>query len=368
MKFGIDILGGASGFSANNPCSGVILNYNSDYMLIDCMPYLNYALNARGISINQIQSLFLTHIHDDHCNIFPLVLSHKKIKVLSTKEIFWMACKKLSLMTMHDIEEFYSYFEFVELKPYVEHDFYGIKIKPHYSVHSIPTIGATIQMYCNGHLRSVVFTGDSNSLSDIKRMADNGLVREDKYFELEKLYRNRYDMLVADGGLGALHGNPRDSLQSKSERVVFLHLEELPEEFNTTFTLAVQGKRFTIKEGNQNVYILKALHILNAHYKIAMAGTLMDFNIDEIVEEGDVYNNHFYVILSGKYFILKNNKVIATLGKGKMFGLYCNFDNNQFSATVKTLEPGNILVVEKERINPIVEETPCLGFHLKKIG
>ena len=78
MKFGIDILGGATGFSPTKPCSGYIINHNSDYMLVDCMPYIEYALKARGISRNQVKSIFMTHTHDDHCNLFSLVMFHRK--------------------------------------------------------------------------------------------------------------------------------------------------------------------------------------------------------------------------------------------------------------------------------------------------
>jgi hypothetical protein len=59
-QFGVTVLGGASGFIADKPCSGLVLHYNSEHMLIDCVPYLEQALNARGISSTEIRSLFLT--------------------------------------------------------------------------------------------------------------------------------------------------------------------------------------------------------------------------------------------------------------------------------------------------------------------
>lgn len=333
-KFGIDVLGGASGFAANNPCSGLILNYNSQYMLIDCVPYLEHSLKARGISRNQISSIFLSHIHDDHCNLFPLVLFHKRIKFLCTKEIFWMACKKLSLMTMHSVEDFYSYFEFVELKPYQANDFYGLTIIPHYTVHSIPTIGAIFQMNCDGHIRSIVFVGDNKSLPKIKELVDSGVVKPEKYQEIYKLYHDKYDITFADGGKGILHGDPKDSLESKSNRVCFLHLEELPQEFNTTFTLASHGKRFTIKEGDNQAYILKTMHILNTQYSgISEAWlntllnnlTLIKYNTgDVIIKQNEISNGNIYIILTGNVKILfhdgKQSKKIAMNQAGDLMG------------------------------------------------
>ncbi|MBN8222934.1 MAG: Crp/Fnr family transcriptional regulator, partial [Spirochaetes bacterium] len=40
IHFGATVLGGASGFIADKPCSGLLLHYNAENMLIDCVPYL----------------------------------------------------------------------------------------------------------------------------------------------------------------------------------------------------------------------------------------------------------------------------------------------------------------------------------------
>ena len=308
-KFGIDVLGGASGFIPTKPCSGLVLNYYGQYMLIDCMPYMEKSLKARGISRNQIKSLFLSHTHDDHCNMLPLVLFHERVQCLTTKEIFWMACKKLSLMTNHTWEEFYSYFDFVPLEPYTENDFYGMKITPHYTVHSIPCIGATFTMKCSNQEKSIVFVGDNKALPEIKEMVDTGTVPLKKYENLLKLYRDPYDLFIADGGRGILHGDPKDSLQSKSDRVVFMHMDKLPAMFNATFTSAVHGKRFTLEDGNDETYLLQAMYLLDRHYHgvpekwmnaLLHNMKVLHFNAgDVIMKQGEASNCNSYIIFSG---------------------------------------------------------------------
>ncbi len=334
MDFGVDILGGSSGFSATKPCSGIVINHDSEYMLVDCLPYLEYSLNARGISKHQVKSLFLTHIHDDHCNIFPLVEFDNKIKFLATKEIYWMACKKLSLMTEHPVESFYHYFDFIELKPYTENEFYGMSINPHYTVHSIPTIGAKFTMKCNGQKRSIVFVGDNKALPSIKEMSEQGVVYREKYEYLQKLYHEHYDLLFSDGGMGILHGDPRDSIHSKSSRVIFLHLENLPKEYDTTFTLASHGKRYVISEADDKSYYIKTLLILNDRYSgIAeewQTTLLSNMNIvtyntgDIIMKQGDLSNKYIYIILSGAVSILYHDgqelKELAVKNSGDIIG------------------------------------------------
>jgi len=41
VKLGLEILGSASGFTANEPCTGLALCYNGSYILIDSLPYLD---------------------------------------------------------------------------------------------------------------------------------------------------------------------------------------------------------------------------------------------------------------------------------------------------------------------------------------
>lgn len=39
VKMGLEVLGGASGFSPNEPCTGLALCYSGDYLLIDAIPW-----------------------------------------------------------------------------------------------------------------------------------------------------------------------------------------------------------------------------------------------------------------------------------------------------------------------------------------
>ncbi|MEM7182679.1 MAG: MBL fold metallo-hydrolase [Spirochaetota bacterium] len=163
VKYGIEVLGGSTGFSATNASSGLALSHNGNYTLIDAIPYLNYHLKARGIGRNQVFSLFLSHIHDDHCNLLSLLKYNRKIKILTTHIIYRMMLKKLSYVMDRSLEEIEDYFIFVPLKPGETTNYYGVKITPHWSIHSIPTIGARFEVMHMGKNYSVLFTGDTQS-------------------------------------------------------------------------------------------------------------------------------------------------------------------------------------------------------------
>lgn len=53
-KLGIEVRGGDSGFTPSEPCTRLALGYNSEYMVIDCIPLMDEHLFARRISKNQL--------------------------------------------------------------------------------------------------------------------------------------------------------------------------------------------------------------------------------------------------------------------------------------------------------------------------
>jgi CRP-like cAMP-binding protein len=313
FKFGIDVLGGGSGFTPHKPCSALMLNYNSEFMLIDCMPYLEYSLKARGVSRRQIKSLFLSHIHDDHCNMSPLLEFNDKIKFLGTKEIYWMAMEKLALQTNSESSEFHSFFDFFELFPYKDNDFYGMTIVPHYTVHSIPTIGAIFSMKYGDTKKNLCFVGDNSSLDKVNTMVEDKIISKNKAAYLTNLYHKQFNLLFPDGGMGILHGTPEDSIQSKSDSVVFMHLENLPPKFGATFSRALAGKRYNLIESIQHIYhsytiqamqmIQKSFPGISYDWLTAMLNDVrfIRCNIDDIIiKQGERRKGLIYILLSGR--------------------------------------------------------------------
>ena len=134
VKLGLEILGSASGFTANEPCTGLALCYNGSYILIDSLPYLDKHLYARGISKNSVSAVFLTHLHVDHCAMFPLILMPHKVEVITTREIFEMAIEKLSCNLNWKAEVVREYFHLIEVVPGQTHKYFDMDIKPHLTV------------------------------------------------------------------------------------------------------------------------------------------------------------------------------------------------------------------------------------------
>ena len=261
-KMGIEVLGGASGFSTDEPCTGLALCYNGDYLLIDSIPFLDRLLFARGISSNQVSALFLTHLHDDHCSMFPLMEMPHRVEVITTEEIFNMAMEKLACSLGWRIEVVREHFQLLRVNPGDSLNYYGLNIEVHNTVHTIPTIGATFSTVHKGTFRDVCVVGDNQNMTAVRSLSEAGAVRPQTLENLERLYQQAFHLLIADGGAGEIHGDPADALQSKSERVVFVHVDQVPDVLQTTFSLASSGKRYTLLEGDSMIYASQINHYL----------------------------------------------------------------------------------------------------------
>ncbi len=261
-KMGIEVLGGASGFSTEEPCTGLAMCYNGDYLLIDSIPFLDQHLFARGISKNQVTAVFLTHLHDDHCSMFPLMEMPHRVEVITTLEIFNMAMEKLACSLGWHVDTVKEHFQLLRVKPGDTINYYGLTIDVHNTVHSIPTIGATFSTTHKGQFRDVCIVGDNQNMAAVRQLTEAGLVRQETLANLERLYKQNFHLLIADGGAGEIHGDPSDALESQAERVVFVHVEEVPEALQTTFSLASSGKRYTLIEGDSMIYTSQINHYL----------------------------------------------------------------------------------------------------------
>ena len=318
VKMGIEVLGGASGFTPTEPCTGLAFCYNGEYLLIDAIPFLEQHLFARGISKNQVAAVFLTHLHDDHSSLFPLMLMPHRVDLITTREIFEMAMEKIACGIGWTVDVVREHFKLVEVRPGQRLNYFGLSIEAHVTVHSIPTIGATFSTINKGIEREVCVIGDNHSMDAVREMTNRGLVRESTTRNLDRLYSDRFSLLVADGGAGAIHGDPADAIKSASDRVVFVHVEELANEFNTTFSLATSGKRYTILEGDSAIYTSQINHYLtewlgrpfpNRWMRSLLAEEeIRRYNTDDVILVQDsTTRGYVYLVLTGYCDVVRHD-------------------------------------------------------------
>lgn len=64
----IDVLGCGSAFSLQQNTSAIrIIDAENRQWLIDCGPTIPRALWQRGLDVNDIDAIYFSHVHPDHC-------------------------------------------------------------------------------------------------------------------------------------------------------------------------------------------------------------------------------------------------------------------------------------------------------------
>lgn len=373
VRLGLEVLGGASGFAENEPCTGIALCHNGDYLLIDSIPFLDQHLYARGIAKNQIQAVFLTHLHDDHCSMFPLMLMPHRVDIITTIEIFIMATQKLAWQLGWQVDDVAKCFNFIQIKPNETINYFGLNIKAHVTVHSIPTIGAVFSMKHLDAEKTICVIGDNHSMSAIKEMVDNNVVRKSTYDRLQSLFADRFDLLVADGGAGAIHGDPIDALQSKADRIVFVHVEKLPEELTTTFSLASSGKRYTLLEGDDGVYTAHISRYLSQWLgsdfpsrwmsSLLAEREILRFNRDDVIIVQDAPTKGcVYLVLSGYCEVIHQKDVerhtVAELQAGDVIGEMASITGiGVRNASVIARTPMTVCALKEETLGHFIRQS-----------
>jgi CRP-like cAMP-binding protein len=221
------------------------------------------------------------------------------------------------------------------VKPGDSLNYYGLNIDVHITVHSIPTIGATFTTLHKGTYRDACVVGDNQNMSAVRRLSEAGIVRPQTIKTLERLYQQAFHLLIVDGGAGEIHGDPDDSLQSKAERVVLLHVDKVPENLQTTFSLASSGKRYTLFEGDSMTYTSQINHYLtlwlgqplpNRWMRNLLAEQeLYRYNTDDVIIVQDASTHgSVYLVLAGYCEVVRvddgKREVVAQLQAGDIIG------------------------------------------------
>lgn len=79
-----------------------------------------------------------------------------------------------------------------------------------------------------------------------------------------------------------------------------------------------------------------------------------------LVKEGAA-GHEFFVVLSGEVSVAVGDREVAVLKEGEWFGELALIDPAPRDATVTTLTPAELLVIDGRRFLPLLEEVPVLA-------
>jgi CRP-like cAMP-binding protein len=166
-----------------------------------------------------------------------------------------------------------------------------------------------------------------------------------------------------------LHGDPRDALHSKADRIVFMHLEKLPPEFDATFSHSIAGKRYSIIPGNKDSYMIRTMQILNDvfpkmshHWGSAL---MNNFHVvyansgDVIFKQNETSNGQIYIILGGSCSVMYHDGLTlsekAKKEAGDFVGEMAVLDENKVrSASIVASTPVVLCAIDEKLFHEFI--------------
>lgn len=377
QPFELCMLGTANGFDVKGPCTSQLVQANGRFVLVDAGPYVRTLLGHAGVSLDQVSALVITHAHEDHAaGLSALLDLTHRLKLFATRETAAILRRKLALLnptvaspsTLLD-----ECFDLVCVEPGKDYDYFGLKLRFHYTMHSIPCVGVQLTMRDGSEVRSALIVGDNNSRANIDQALKSGVLSQARHEELCRLYGWRGDLVVADAGAGLIHGTAADFKANGSSNVVFVHTTTLKGEEQHRYTLAEPGHRYTLigdssrpaalDRGLARKALVEAFGAGDSDWLDAMldAASALNVNRHQIVVRRDDAGQDLFVAISGELGVMVEDgagaRKVATLHAGEIFGEMAAIKGAPRSASVVAETPARLLRVPGEVFFRFAAET-----------
>jgi len=365
QPFEVITLGASHGFDPNGPCSNLVVQANGRFFVVDCGPYIRATLQHAGLAINQISGVIITHAHEDHAvGLSALLGLTHRLTLFVTRETAAILRRKLAILnptvsspaTLLD-----DTCDLVYATPGEEIEHLGLRLRFHYTMHSIPCAGVELSLRDAGVERRVLIVGDNNSRANIERASREGWLSPSRLADLMALYSWRGDLVIADAGAGMIHGKASDFRDSPARSVVYVHAAALPDEERHLYTLAEPGHRYTLAAERRRPSPLergiahKALVQAFAAVDNDWLNALLDEAEAESVNRGQIVVRQndrgadLFVALTGELAVLaaRDGRAarLAEIHAGEVFGEMAAINEAPRSATVIASTPARLLRV-----------------------
>ena len=228
MNFGIWHTGEFDGFDPYYSCEHTSIIHKYEAILIDYPSSMTDIINHNGLSKQSVNTVFVTHNHDDHVGaMVELFRRSHRCHIVTTEPVKFSMIKKLStLVDLPEkmVEESFAWtiLPFREDNPYQTEslNYDGIQVTGHLSCHSVPTTVYTFQFNNEGHIYTYGHFMDIVAFKRMEQLVKDGWMPEKHLSHLNRIVREtRYSLIkydvgcINDAGLPfAVHHANRDAL------------------------------------------------------------------------------------------------------------------------------------------------------------
>ncbi len=229
--FAVVHAGEGDGWDIHRPCMSSVIIFQGKIYLIDAGPNILTTLNYLGISVNEIEGLFHTHVHDDHfAGLTTLIRTDRKLKYHATPLVRHSVTKKLCALMSIKENNFSNFFEICDM-PFDEWtNVDGLHVMPVYSPHPVETNCFIFKAEWANDDKTYIHLADTTSFEVLDRMAGQGknpaakpAISVAKCEKIKQLYLQKAHLKKIDVGGGMIHGNASDFKEDTSHKIVLAH-------------------------------------------------------------------------------------------------------------------------------------------------
>jgi CRP-like cAMP-binding protein/glyoxylase-like metal-dependent hydrolase (beta-lactamase superfamily II) len=381
QPFEVLALGASTGFDTQAPCTSLLVQAHGRLVLIDAGPYVRSLLAHAGTSPDQLSAVIVTHAHEDHAvGLTALLGAPRRLKLFATPEVLEILRRKLALLNPElsaPERVLEDAFEPCPVKPGEALDFFGLGLRFHRTLHSIPCAGVELRLDSGGLERRVLVQGDCLGRARAEELARAGVLGPARLAELEALWGWQGDLVFADTGGGPLHGAPDDFPSLPGREVVCVHAASLPEAARHRSTLAAPGDRFGLIREHERPSPLErgyAERALQAAFGVAgtpWLGALLDAARPVDVNRGQVVVRQgeggvdVFVALGGALGVWVEAagaaRRVAGVAAGEVFGEMAPLLGAPRSASVQAEAPARLLRLRGDLFRRFAEEAGLLA-------
>ena len=220
VNFGVVNIGSGDGWSQDRPCFSSLIISDGKKYLVDAGPNLGYVLEQLGLSVNDIDGIFQTHIHDDHiCGYEFLWGREKPLDIFLVKPVKIGFMLKLNYIFNASDEEINKKFNFIELDFDQWNNIENLEVIPYISLHPVETSIFMFRKQKDGVSKTFAHFGDLVSFMILDKITENGSrigIKQETADKVREQYLIPADFKKIDVGGGLIHGMAENFVNDKS--------------------------------------------------------------------------------------------------------------------------------------------------------
>lgn len=245
--FSVQCLGASEGFDPTQPANGFLLHFNNQWFLWDCPAFLRTHLEKIGLAFDELDGIFVSHVHEDHLDIMESISDSGKTKIYTSPEIFHCMVLKLMAILNCSYSKAVSYYDYHPIYADTPFTLAGATVEVFYSSHAIPALGLKLTVPAKNTTPRLFISGDNLSRRMMKVLTASKVYSAARKKEVFNFLPEDpvYDIAFVDTGGGAIHGDLEDYASNRNP-VVYMHTGKKLAGFPKHHRLLKAGQRFVI--------------------------------------------------------------------------------------------------------------------------